>query len=136
VAEQRRQCQGTTKAGTPCRVAALPGGDWCLFHAPDRAAERDAARRRGGRTRSKAAAVLPADAPDPDIRDVAGVVALLAESIAQVRKGTIDPKVANATGYLASVLLRALQDGELERRLAELERRAQEHQERVQRYGP
>jgi uncharacterized small protein (DUF1192 family) len=65
--------------------------------------------------------VLPADAPDLDVKDVTSVVVLLGRCINEVRKGLIDPKVANATGYLASVLLRALEVGELEQRLAALE---------------
>jgi hypothetical protein len=71
---------------------------------------------------------VPGDAEDIEVRDVAGVVALLADSINRVRKAGLDPKIANAIGYLASVLLRALSESELERRIAELERLAQEHQ--------
>jgi hypothetical protein len=49
--------------------------------------------------------------------DVADVVTLLSETISQVRRGEIDPKIANATGYLSSVLLRALEGGELAREI-------------------
>ena len=46
---------------------------------------------------------------------------LLGESINQVRRGQLDPRVANAVGYLASMLLGALQQGPLEERLQRLE---------------
>jgi hypothetical protein len=64
---------------------------------------------------------LPADAPDVKIGDCADVVRLLAETINQVRRGEIDPRVANAVGYLANILLAATGQGELESRIAELE---------------
>src|SRR5689334_12886821 len=46
---------------------------------------------------------------------------LLAEAINQVRRGELDPRVANSVGHLASILLGALQQGPLEERLARLE---------------
>jgi hypothetical protein len=46
---------------------------------------------------------------------------LLGESINQVRRGQIDPRVSNAVGYLASILLGALQQGPLEERIERLE---------------
>jgi hypothetical protein len=45
----------------------------------------------------------------------------LAESIIQVRRGQLDPRVANSVGHLASILLGALQQGTLEERLARIE---------------
>jgi hypothetical protein len=45
----------------------------------------------------------------------------LGASINQLRRGQLDPRVGNAIGYLASVLLRALEQGPLEERLAHLE---------------
>jgi hypothetical protein len=66
-------------------------------------------------------AVLPPDTPDAPLGSVADVVTLLGLTINQVRRGEIDPKVANAIGYLSATLLRALEQGDIERRLAELE---------------
>jgi hypothetical protein len=43
------------------------------------------------------------------------------ETINQVRLGKIDPKVANAVGYLASVHLKALEQGPVQERLARIE---------------
>ena len=47
---------------------------------------------------------------------------LLAATINQVRRGDLDPKVANTVGYLAGMLLKALDAGALEDRLLALER--------------
>jgi hypothetical protein len=49
------------------------------------------------------------------------VTGLLAETINQVRRGEIDPRISNAVGYLAGILLKAKQQDELEQRLARLE---------------
>jgi len=55
------------------------------------------------------------------VADCEDVVALLSETINQVRKGQIDPRVANAIGYLANVLIKASEQGELEKRISEVE---------------
>jgi hypothetical protein len=101
-------------------AAALPGSRLCYFHDPAKSQQRADARRRGGQARSKPAAVLPAVAGDARLESVADVVALLGQTINQVRTGALDVKAANAVGYLASVLLRALEGGELARQLDQL----------------
>jgi hypothetical protein len=50
-----------------------------------------------------------------DLRD------LLAESIIEIRAGKLDPRVANALGYLGASYLRALEVSDLENRLDALE---------------
>ena len=49
------------------------------------------------------------------------VVELLSRTVNQTLRGEIDTKVANAVGYLSSVILRAREQGELEERLTKLE---------------
>ena len=66
-------------------------------------------------------ATLPADAPDVKVEDGADVVKLLGETINQVRRGEIDPRVGNSVGYLANIVLAATGQRELESRIAELE---------------
>jgi hypothetical protein len=106
--------------GQRCNANAGQSG-YCFAHDPSLKGKRDAARKAGGRKRARGAVVLPMDAPDVPLKTVADVVALLAETINQTRKGALDPKVSNAVGYLGSVLLRALQEHEMEQRLAVLE---------------
>jgi len=50
-----------------------------------------------------------------DLRD------LLAESIVEIRAGKLDPRVANALGYLGASYRRALEVSDLESRLDALE---------------
>lgn len=65
--------------------------------------------------------MLPPETPDAPLSSAPDVVALLGETINQVRRGDVDPKVANTVGYLSGVLIRALEVGDIEQRLATLE---------------
>lgn len=115
----KTSCQAAKPDGSRCQAAALPGSGFCFFHDPARAAERRAAQSFGGsQNRMK---TLTADAPDVKVADCRDVVDLISETINQVRKGQVDPRVANAIGYLANVLIKAAGQGEFEGRLAELE---------------
>lgn len=113
------QCTGKTSDGKRCRASAVSGSDFCFFHDPAKAAERRAAQSSGGsQNRMK---TLAADTPDMKVEDCRDVVRLIGETINQVRKGELDPRVANAVGYLANVLVKAVQQGDMEERIAELE---------------
>jgi hypothetical protein len=115
------KCKSRKKDGNRCGAEAQSGKTMCIFHDPTRAADGRRARRMGGINRSRTAAVLPADMPDNPLRNTKDISTLLAESINQVRRGQLDPRVANSIGHLASILLGALQQGPLEERLARLE---------------
>jgi len=115
----KRPCQARKPDGASCQAAALPGSDFCFFHDPDRADERRDAQSFGGsRNRMK---TLSADAPDVKIESCQDVVRLISETINQVRRGDLDPRVANAIGYLANVLIKAAEQGDLEKRIEDLE---------------
>ena len=116
-----KKCGSRKKDGERCDANAQAGKDSCVFHDPAKAAEGQRARRAGGLRRSRPAAVLPRDTPNHPLRNTTEVSALLAETINQVRRGVIDPRVANCMGQLASVMLRSLEQGPLEIRMARLE---------------
>ena len=112
-------CTARTADGSSCRAAALPGSGLCFFHDPTKAEDRRTAQSLGGsRNRMK---TLDADAPDVKVESCQDVVRLISETINQVRKGQIDPRVANAIGYLANVLIKAAEQGDLEKRIEDLE---------------
>ena len=115
------KCKFRKKNGSHCGANAQPSNGLCVFHDPDRASDGQRARRAGGVTRSRVAAVLPSDTPDHPLGNTKEVSAFLADSINQLRRGQLDPRVANGVGYLSSVLLRALEQGPLEERLAKIE---------------
>jgi hypothetical protein len=119
-----RKCSRIKPGGQRCRANALPGGKLCFFHAPDRAGERQRARRVGGKKAHQKAAVLPAQTPDLPLQNAADVTRALAGTVNEVRTGRVDVKVANCIGYLCGLLLKAHEVGELQRRLETLEQRA------------
>jgi len=114
-----RSCKAVTEDGQPCQAGVQAGSEFCFFHDPAKAKEREAAQRAGGSLGK--AKVLPPDTRDVPLSSTADAVRFLALTINQVRRGEIDPKVANAIGYLSATLLRALEQDDIERRLAELE---------------
>jgi len=80
------------------------------------------ARRAGGIRRSRCALVLTPDAPDRSVKNASEVSELLSEAINQLRRGQLDPRVANGIGYLASIQLRAFEQGMLDERIARVEK--------------
>ena len=115
------KCHLQKKNGSHCEANAQPANGLCVFHDPARAADGRRARQSGGIHRSRAVAVLPVDTPDHPLGNTQEVSAFLVDSVNQLRRGQLDPRVANAMGYLTSVLLRALEQGPMEERLAKLE---------------
>jgi len=115
------QCRQIKFNGSQCRANARDGAVYCFFHDAASAKEREAARIKGGQERSRKGAVLPADTPNRALTNAADVTGLLAETINQVRRGEVDPRISNAVGYLAGILLKAKQQDELEQRLIRLE---------------
>jgi len=115
----QKSCAATKRNGEACQAAALPGSRFCFFHSPGHADARREAQSRGGLANKMA--TLPADAPDVKVEDGGDVVKLLSATINQVRRGEIDPRVANAVGYLSNIALAATDRRELESQIAELE---------------
>jgi hypothetical protein len=115
-----RQCAHVKPGGARCQARPVAGSDLCFFHDPATAEKRAEARKKGGQTRNKPAATLPPETADLELESVPDVVRLLGRTINDVRKGVVDAKVANAVGYLGSVLLRALEGSELTGQVAEL----------------
>jgi hypothetical protein len=115
----KQSCKGLTSDGSPCEAAAMRESDFCFFHDPSKAAERHEAHAAGGRqNRMK---TLEAGASDVEVSDSSKLLELLSQTINQVRKGTIDPRVANSVGYLAGITAKVLNQNELEDRIAKLE---------------
>ncbi len=111
------QCQRRKRAGGRCGAPALTGQAYCAMHAqPGRAAELGSL---GGRRRAVYSLGKLKDFAAP--KTAADVRELLAESMIEIRHGKLDPRVANALGYLSASYLRALEVSDLEARLNALE---------------
>ena len=97
----RRRCKGTKKNGTACTAWATEGG-LCYFHAnPDKAAELG---RNGGRRRQHTFEQPTEPVAPPE--SAAEVRRMLAEVMADIRAGKMDPKLGTTLGYVGTALLR------------------------------
>lgn len=114
--QSRELCKARTKIGGPCQAPAVEGG-FCFCHAhPEKMAELG---RQGGRKNRRWKLDEGNRQPRP-LKSMGEVGELLEETINRVRQGPFDLRAANAIGFLASVLLKAL-DQRTEERLAQLE---------------
>jgi len=105
-------CKARTKAGDPCQAPAVEGG-LCFCHAhPERLAELG---RQGGR-KNRRWKVDESDLPHRPLKSVGQVSELLEETINRVRHGPFDLRAANAIGFLAAILLKAIDSGGIEHR--------------------
>lgn len=110
-----KRCAGTTRDGRSCRAVAASGG-WCFGHDPARAAERDAARRRGGHNSAKLVRLHRLVPPR-----LLPVYAALEAALSEVHSKTLDPKQATAMAAIARAMVAVLQAGEVEERVREIE---------------
>lgn len=105
----------------------MKGGRWCFFHDPDKAEEREAANRAGGKKRAKdrertaprGRILVNAEKVKLDTKEDAQ--ALIRLTIDQMRTGQLDAGIAHQIGYLANLFLHSLAEDEAEARLKKLE---------------
>jgi hypothetical protein len=96
----------------------MPGG-LCHLHAnPDKASELG---QRGGKAKSSESVSDATGYLDLPLRTVEDVTNLMADTINDLRSGSIDYRIANTVGYLATGMLKALQQGDIEGRLRAME---------------
>ena len=117
---QLGQCAFVKEDGERCKAVPQTDSEYCYFHDPALAEERLEASAKGGRNRRSPA--LGPLAPEVMVREPEDVLKLYAETINQVRQGKLDPRTANAIGYLGQGATRALEQIELAKRLEELKR--------------
>ncbi len=122
------QCKALRKDGKPCQADALAGSDHCAFHAPEKAAAFKDGRVKGGEVGKLAtlSAVKPWRGAAGDVNvlktvEPAELVNLLCDTIDHVLTGKIDPKVGNAVGYLAGIIVKVQQYEAIEERLQAIE---------------
>ena len=110
------QCKATTSSGAPCKAKPHKDG-LCFFHSdPKKAAELG---RKGGRRNRHTyeTPLQPVVAPE----SAGDVKRMLAETMADIRAGRIDPKLESILGYVGMSLLRAFELADFEQRLERLE---------------
>jgi hypothetical protein len=110
------------KGNRRCKNYALTGDEFCFFHSPKKAKERAKAQRKGGKKALTDKKRVLGES-NIEIKKTSDVVSLLNETINQVRTGEIEVKIANAVGYLSGICLKALEQGDIEKRLEALEQK-------------
>ena len=110
------QCAGTRADGQPCTSAAVGASGYCFSHDPDRAAERDDARRRGGENRSNSARLRGLVPPR-----LLATFDTLETALQEVHTGSLDPRQASAMAAVARAMVAVLTSGELEQRVRDME---------------
>ena len=113
-------CQAVNARGEPCGAYAVTGSRYCFYHDPDLAAERKAARAKGGRVRHGRKLTTGSDGPT-EIASMGEVVDLLEQTINDCLKLENSIARARAIGYLAGTLARVMEMSELEQRIVALE---------------
>src|SRR4051794_38219755 len=73
------QCQYIKSDGSQCQSYTVRESFYCFIHDPNLKQEREAARVKGGKERSRKAAVLPPDTPDRSLTTSAAVGDMLAD---------------------------------------------------------
>ena len=103
---QVRPCKGTNERGEPCSSPRMEGSEFCFFHNPAAAEKRDAAAKQVG----------PVQAQTPE-----DLLILLEQALTDCLALENSISRAKAVGYLAGVILKVQEVGEVRGRLAALE---------------
>ena len=116
-----KKCQAITQNGTPCQAYAVAGSDYCFHHDPARAKQRQEARSKGGHARH-GRHIGPVGHSDPVALDtMADVATLLNHVINDTLQLENSLQRARTIGYLAGLILKALEMSTLEQRVAAVE---------------
>jgi len=114
VKDRNSRCKGQTKSGNPCRAAATEGA-LCFFHGnPNKAAELGQI---GGRSKHP----FEHSEPLPKLETAMAVRDAIAQLIADVCAGKLQPRAASCLASLLHLQLRAIETTDLERRIAKVE---------------
>src|SRR5208283_3983703 len=110
------QCKATTSSGARCKAKPHKDG-LCFFHSdPKKAAELG---RKGGRRNRHTYETPPQPVAAPE--SAGDVKRMIAESMAEVRAGKMDPKLGTTLAYIGTSLLKAIEMADIDHRLERLE---------------
>jgi hypothetical protein len=116
------QCKAKTKSGKPCKMRVLKGSSYCFNHAPAAAAQRAAARKRGGEARHNPSAGDPGAIPAQinSVQDARRILDFVKDELL-----VLDNTIARNRALIAlhDSIAKSIEIGELEERIAALEAR-------------
>jgi len=112
------QCTYIKSDQVQCNAHAIRDSSLCFNHNENFIEAKHIAVTKGGKAPKKNYDPLPII----EINDSKSIVNLLGQTINEVRLGAVNLRVATVTGYLASILLRAIETAEVEERITEIEK--------------
>lgn len=107
--------------GLGCEGFAVAGSRYCFLHAPERAGEAAAARRKGGQARHGRRGIMPDDVSDLELSTPADVLRVLAAELEEVLSLEKSLSRARTVAQVCQVWASIWGGSEFERRLALLE---------------
>lgn len=113
------QCNFIKEDGEKCNANTMKNSDFCFTHNPDTAEQKMEAVRKGGlssKPRKDAEIIEPLD-----VKNIQDVIRLLEDTINRIRTNPMTHQKANCIGYLANVMVRALETSDLEERMEAIE---------------
>jgi hypothetical protein len=119
-ASAEQACGARTKRGAPCRSFALPSGQFCLSHDPERQETVREARAKGGAAASKIRAL---EGRRARLDTPTALVRFTGKLIQDVLDQTTPVDVGRAVLYGISIQRQLVESGDLEKRLSALEAR-------------
>lgn len=111
------KCQFIKSDKKQCAAFALKEGKYCYFHSQEMVEERQKAVKRGGDSPKRSYVVddeIKLDTPNK-VRE------LMERTIRNMNQNKISVNMANATGYLSGITLKAIEQGDLSKRLEVIE---------------
>jgi hypothetical protein len=127
---EQGQCTATTKRGTRCQAAALPGKERCVFHADEMAERRQRGRKAGGKSTRRYAPYTPPvidpNAPTAHIKTLEETAAYISKTITKVERGEIDSKTGHCLSGLIGNLIKILQPNDAAGEMLEMRREIEE----------
>lgn len=120
---EQSRCKGKNKQGKPCRAAATDGG-LCFFHSnPNKAAELG---RVGGRKNRR---MLSNIDTTPALKTATAVRDMVEKLISEIYTHRLHPRIAAGLVPLLNLQLRAIEQTDIEQRIATLEQWRKEEKE-------
>lgn len=112
-----KKCKQTLDDGQQCGAYSLKDKDFCFSHDPESREKKLEAVRKGGLAKE---IVIDTPLATIAVNTPKDVVMLLAQTINEVRAGTLDPRIANTIGYLTGHLIRAFEVAEIDGKMEEV----------------
>lgn len=103
------KCTFTKSDGTQCKANAVFNSNYCWYHNPDIPDEiKRSVSSKGGKTNS-APEIVESSLPIMKIKNVKDIVALLEDTINNMRQGKISKNFGSSFGYLSFIMLLAME---------------------------